>query len=224
MSRAGGGGFFVTFEGPEGGGKSLQLQRLAARLEAIGRRVVATREPGGTGPGERIRAILLDAEPGGVELLGATEALLFCAARAELVSRVIRPELAGGAIVLCDRYTDSTLAYQGGGRGLERDALEGMNRLATGGLEPDLTLLLDLPPELGLSRRRSSGGAMSRLDAADLEFHTRVRGAFLALAGREPDRVRVIDAQPGAYEVADAIWSTVSRRLEPMPAAGAGGG
>lgn len=200
-------GCFISFEGPEGGGKSSQLLRLAERLTAAGHRVTVTREPGGTAAGERLRDLLLD--PSGGPLLPATEAFLFCAARAELVAQVIRPRLAEGCIVLCDRYSDSTLAYQGHGRGLDLPALGALNLLATGGLLPRATLLLDLPAAVGLARRRREGD-WNRLDAASLAFHERVRGGFLALAAAEPARWHVVAADRPFEAVAEDVWTVVT--------------
>ncbi|HYN17884.1 MAG TPA: dTMP kinase, partial [Actinomycetes bacterium] len=164
-------GRLIAFEGVEGAGKSTQLELLRRELEGRGREVVVTREPGGTPVGERVRALLLDPE---VEIHPRAEALLFAAARAELVERVIRPALERGAVVLCDRYLDSSLAYQGGARGLGRGPVEEVNRFATGGLLPDLVVLLDLDPAEGLRRRP---GDRDRIEALDLEFHRRVRDA-----------------------------------------------
>jgi dTMP kinase len=204
------GGCFITFEGPEGGGKSTQVLRLAERLGAAGHAVTVTREPGGTAAGEAIREVLLN--PSGGALLPATEALLFCAARAELVENVIRPNLASGHVVLCDRYTDSTLAYQGYGRGLDLTMLATLNRLATGDLVPDVTLLLDLPADVGLARRRREGD-WNRIDAASLAFHERVRAGFLALAAAEPQRWHVVAADRPFDTVAEELWSIVAGRV-----------
>ncbi|HJW35478.1 MAG TPA: dTMP kinase, partial [Actinomycetes bacterium] len=169
-------GRLIAFEGVEGSGKSTQLELLRQALEARVDEVVVTREPGGTPAGERVRALLLDPE---VELGPRAEALLFAAARAELVAEVIRPALERGAVVLCDRYLDSSLAYQGDARGLGRGPVEEVNRFATGGLLPDLVVLLDLDPASGLRRRAREP---DRIEAQDLDFHRRVRDAFLDLA------------------------------------------
>jgi len=169
-----------------------------------------TREPGGTPVAEGIRALLLDPalEPGAV-----AEALLMEAARADLVATVIRPALASGRVVLCDRYTDSTLAYQGAGRGLDLELLREWNRVATGGLEPDLTLLFDLDPELGLSRRTGAAGVPNRLDREPLAFHTRVRAQYLALARAEPGRFAVIAAAQAPEAIEAQAWAALSARL-----------
>ena len=200
-------GVLVALEGPEGAGKSTQLPPLAARLEAAGRRVTVTREPGGTPPGERIRGLLLDPEGGPMD--GVTEALLFGAARAALMRRVIAPALAEGQVVVTDRFTDSTLAYQGYGRGLPLDALRAINRLATDGRAPDLVVLLDLPSAEGLARRRRAGG-LDRLDGETRAFHERVAAGYRQLADADPARWRVVDAAADAEAVAEALWRVVA--------------
>ncbi len=202
---------FVTLEGGEGSGKSAQTQRLEQRLTARGLDVVATREPGGTPAGEGIRDIVLH-PPGGVRLDPLAELLLFEAARAQLVATVIRPALERGAVVLCDRFIDSSLAYQGYGRGVDLNVVERLNAIATGNLRPDLTLLLDVPVEVGLARRRREGG-LNSLDGEDIAFHERVRQGYLALARREPGRWRVIDATRSLDEVTEAVWSAVREWL-----------
>jgi dTMP kinase len=206
-------GVFVTFEGGEGTGKSTQIERLAARLRARGLETLITREPGGTPVGEAIRALLLDP----THRPGATaEAFLMEAARAELVADVIRPALEAGRAVLCDRYDDSTLAYQGGGRGLDLTLLADWNRAATGGLRPQLTLLFDLDPGVGLSRRSNAGGA-NRLDREPGEFHRRVRACYLALARRDSGRFVVLDATRPPDELETAVWERVERLLPAGP-------
>jgi dTMP kinase len=220
-------GALIAFEGVEGAGKSTQLELLRQALEGrggppvgrggpgdrqggpqVGREVVVTREPGGTPAGERIRALLLDPA---AELHPRTEALLFAAARAELVERVIRPALERGAVVLCDRYLDSSLAYQGGARGLGRGPVEEVNRFATGGLLPDLVVLLDLDPADGLRRRR---GDRDRIEAQDLGFHRRVRQAFRDLAAADPGRFCVVDGSAPAPEVHAKVLAAVLALLE----------
>jgi dTMP kinase len=205
-------GLFVTFEGGEGSGKSTQIERLAARVRAHGRDPLVTREPGGTPLAEGVRDLLLDPErtPGPM-----AEAFLMEAARADLVLRVIRPALAAGRVVLCDRYDDSTVAYQGAGRGLDPDLIARLNHAATGGLRPDLTLLFDLDPEVGLARRSSAPGATNRLDREPLDFYQRVRDAYLALARNEPARFVVLDATLGADRLEGEIWAAVCTRLRP---------
>jgi len=203
-------GLFVTFEGGEGSGKSTQLKRLAERLRSEGHDPLVTREPGGTPLAEGIRALLLDPAR---QPTAETEALLMVAARADLVAHAIRPALEAGRIVLCDRYGDSTLAYQGGGRGLDAERLADWNRTATGGLVPDLTLLFDVPPELGLARRASAEGAPNRLDLESEAFHARVRRRYLELASAEPGRWRVLDASLGPDALEREVWAEVSTRL-----------
>jgi len=208
------GGLFVTFEGGEGSGKSTQLARLDERLRRSGFDPLVVREPGGTRLAESIRALLLET---GAPIAGVTEALLMVAARSDLVATRLRPALDAGRIVLCDRYTDSTLAYQGGGRGLDGAMLAAWNRAATGGLQPDLTLLFDLDPELGLARRVASRGGTNRIDLESESFHGRVRERYLQLARAEPARFTVLDADRGAPELAERVWSVVAARLPITP-------
>jgi len=202
-------GLFVTFEGGEGSGKSTQIARLAERLRAAGGDPLVTREPGGTPLAEKIRALLLDPA---LAPNASSEALLMIAARADLVANVVRPALAAGRTVLCDRYGDSTLAYQGGGRGLDAGLLAEWNRAATGGLAPDITFLFDVKPELGLARRSGAGEA-NRLDLEPAAFHARVRGRYLELAKAEPGRFTVLDAAMPADELERRVWGTVAARL-----------
>ncbi|MDP9209483.1 MAG: dTMP kinase [Actinomycetota bacterium] len=201
-------GRLIAFEGVEGSGKSTQLELLRQALVGRGREVVVTREPGGTPAGERMRAVLLDP---GVELHPRAEALLFAAARAELVDAVIRPALERGAVVLCDRYLDSSLAYQGDARGLGRGPVEEVNRFATGGLLPDLVVLLDLDPSSGLRRR---SGELDRIEAQDLAFHRRVRQAFCDLAAADPGRFAVVDGAAPVAEVAAGVQAAALTLLE----------
>ena len=202
-------GLFVTFEGGEGSGKSTQIERLAARLRAAGHDPLVTREPGGTPLAEAVREVLLDPAHRPVAL---AEALLMEAARADLVERVVRPALASGRIVVCDRYGDSTLAYQGGGRGLDLALLRALNAAATGGLTPDLTVLIDVDPGTGLARR-GAAGAPNRLDREPEEFHARVRARYRALAEAEPDRFRVLDGRESADRIETLVWEAVSECL-----------
>jgi len=183
---------FITLEGPDGSGKTTQARLLAHWLQEEGHPVVLVREPGGTTIGERIREVLHD--PAHTGMSPWTEVFLYCAARSQLVAEIIRPALAAGQTVLCDRYADSTLAYQGYGRGLDLDALRLVLYLATGGLTPDLTFCLDISPEEGLARRRAGGGEWNRLDQETVDFHRRVRTGYLELAGLEPQRWVVVDA------------------------------
>ena len=196
-------GIFITFEGPEGAGKSTQVRLLAERLRSEGHEVVVTREPGGTPTGERIRAILLD--PGSEQLARETEALLHSAARAQHIADVIQPALKRGAIVISDRFKDSTLAYQGAGRGLDVRKLAAIQAFATRSIEPDLTILLDLPVEIGLARRLGEPGTTNRMDAESSAFHAKVRQAFLEMARAEPDRWIVVDARNDAAAVASEV-------------------
>jgi dTMP kinase len=206
---------FITIEGPEGSGKSACARWLADRLSDRGIAITGTREPGGTALGERVRAFVLDpAQP----LLSRTSLFLFSAARAELVGRVIRPALAADRVVICDRYTDSTLAYQGFGDGLPLEDIRLANRLASGGLTPDLTLLLDVPVEVGL-RRRAGAGNWNAFDARHLAFHERVRMGFLSLASEEPVRFRVIDASMSLNQVQGAVLAALPAPLRENSAA-----
>ncbi|MEX1255902.1 MAG: dTMP kinase [Dehalococcoidia bacterium] len=204
-------GPFVTLEGGEGAGKSLQAGALTRRLEGAGVTVARTREPGGTPLGERLREVLLDLARTNTDLTPLTEALLFIAARAELVARVIAPALEGGDAVVCDRFGDSTLAYQAYGRGVDIDLIERLNVAATRGLRPQLTVLLDLPVEDGLARTGAEGRA-DRFGREERAFHERVRQGYQTLANREPDRWLVIDALQPPDAVTDAIWA----RVEPL--------
>lgn len=205
------GGYFVVFEGPEGSGKSTQARALATSLETAGWRVRLTREPGGTPIGEQVRAILLD--HANAAMLPETETLLYTAARAQHVGEVIRPALAAHEVVICDRFIDSTLSYQGAGRGLSVDELASIQRFAIGGLEPDLRVLLDLPVERGLHRRRVGWNEFNRLDAADLAFHERVRRGYLELARLNPTGWLVIDADDERTRIAAKIRAAVRDRL-----------
>ncbi len=201
-------GLFVTFEGGEGSGKSTQAGLLAGRLEAQGRRVISLREPGGTALGEQLRDTLLHRK---AAISVQAELLLFLAARAELIETVIRPALQDGAAVICDRYTDSSIAYQGYGRGLDPASVRMLNRWATGGLEPDLTVLLDVPVDLGRHRKHGDDDAFYR---EDVGFHTRVREGYLFLAASEPTRWFVLDATKTPEEVAEEVWTRASALLE----------
>jgi len=204
-------GKFITFEGGEGAGKSTQLERLAARLRAEGATVLTLREPGGTAFGEKMRAVLK--QPGSA-IVPAAEALLFAACRAQLVAEVIAPALAAGQTVLCDRFIDSTVAYQAAGRGLDRPAIEAANRLACGTTRPDLTFLLDLDPARGLGRAavRDQGQA-DRFETLGEAFHQRVRAAYHGLVAEEPGRFRVVDAARPPAEVEEEVWHEAARRF-----------
>lgn len=204
-------GLFITLEGPEGSGKTTQATLLHEWLLAEGYAVLRTREPGGTRIGEHVRAVLHD--PAHTEMAAQAEILLYSAARAQLVAEVIRPALAQGRLVLCDRYFDSTYAYQGYGRGLSLDALREITRFATGGLTPDVTLYLDLAPEVGLQRRVQGGGEINRLDRETLAFHQRVRAGYLELARQEPARWVQVDAGGAVAEVQAALRAQLAARL-----------
>ncbi len=204
-------GLFITLEGPDGSGKTVQADRLRGAIAAVGAEVLLVREPGGTEAGERIRAILMDRGPSSVLLTGRADALLFMAARAQLVETVIRPALERGIIVLSDRYLDSTLAYQGHGRGLAIEELEPVGRFATGGLRPDVTLLFDVPVEIGLARK--SDAETTRFEAHfDRAFHERVRAGFHSLAVAEPDRWVVLDASAPEDDVFAAALNALARQ------------
>lgn len=205
---------FVTFEGVEGCGKSTQLRLAAARLRERGHRVVETREPGGTPVGERLRAILMD--PGQTHLDAVTEWLLMEADRRQHVRELLQPAVASGAFVLCDRYSDSTEAYQRAGRGLDAEAVGRVDALARDGLLPDLTLLYDLDPEAGLARTRQRDGArVGRFEGADLSFHRAVRAAYLEIARREPHRVVLLRAEGEPAAVFARTWKVLEERLAP---------
>lgn len=203
---------FITFEGPEGSGKTTQIHLLAEWLRGKGLGVVTTREPGGTRIGNGIRSLLLDVAH--TEMTERTETLLFNAARAQIVHEVIRPALQAGEVVLCDRFADSTLAYQGYGYGQDRQELARIIRYATGGLTPDLTLYLDVKPEVGLARKQAgSGQEWNRLDARTVAFHRAVQAGYQALIRSEPERWQVIDSDQPAQTVHRAILEVVSVRL-----------
>lgn len=206
-------GAFITFEGPDGSGKSTQIELLAHHLRSIGWNVLTTREPGGTPIGDQIRNVLHDVT--NTEMVSEAEILLYSASRAQLVGQVIRPALAQGATVLSDRYADSTIAYQGYGRGLDLNVLRRITDFATGGLAPDLTIYLDLPVEQGLERKRQAlsqrSGEWNRLDQEDVEFHQRVRQGYLELAAAEPERWLIVDARPSVAEIQRRIREAMER-------------
>ena len=202
----------ITFEGVEGCGKSTQLALLAERLRAAARPVVTTREPGGTPIAEKMRAILLDASHANLDPMA--ELLLIEAARRQHVREILAPELARNAFVLCDRFYDSTEAYQAAGRGLDAGFVSMLDARVRDGVSPDATLLYDLDPSVGLSRaRRRDGDAGGRFEAEDLALHERVRAAFLAIAHREPARVTVIPADGSAEDVFRRTWEAVAKRF-----------
>ena len=204
-------GKFITFEGGEGAGKSTQLTRLAERLRAAGAGVLSLREPGGTPFGEKMRDVLK--HPGSA-IRPAAEALLFAACRAQLVADVIAPALVAGQVVLCDRFIDSTVAYQSGGRGLDRALIEAANRLACGKVRPDLTILLDLDPSRGLGRASvRDQGQPDRFEVLGADFHRKVRALYHTLAQEEPARFFVVDAARPPEAVEEEIWHEVARRF-----------
>ncbi len=203
---------FITLEGPEGSGKSMQICDLAEFLRQQGYQVLTTREPGGTFIGDQIREVIMRMD--NTMMNPRTEILLFCAARAQIVAEVIRPSLEKGLVVISDRYADSTLAYQGYGHGLDLDILRQILHFATGGLQPDLTLLLDVDVEEGLSRRRIGGGEWNRLDAQQLAFHQRVRQGYLKMAAEEPERWRIINARQKPDRVQVDIQTAIKEKFK----------
>ncbi len=213
--------YFITFEGVEGCGKTTQIRRLAAALAGAGKQVTQTREPGGCPIADKIRAILLDADNSA--MTPSAELLLYAAARAQHISEVIAPALKRGDIVLCDRFTDATLSYQGYGRGLDRETILRLNDMATAGCRPDLTVLIDCPVETGLqramarinakSRANSNSTREERFEMESRQFHQRVRDGYLTLAAEEPHRFVVVDGTGSIGEIAAAIASAVTSRL-----------
>ena len=204
-------GLFITFEGVEGAGKSSQIRRLAANLEKEGVPVLVTREPGGPPISERIRELLLERRHH--KMVGTTELLLYAAARSQHVVECIAPALAEGQVVISDRFGDATTAYQGHGRGLDLELIHRLNRVATGGLVPDLTIVLDVPVKVGLGRARRRRRSMDRLEIENLEFHQRVREGYLAIAKEDPHRVAVINSRRNPKRVHDEIRELVNRRI-----------
>jgi dTMP kinase len=208
-------GLFFTFEGPEGSGKSLQARLLIERLRALGLPASETREPGGTPLGDQVRELLL--LRGDLEVRARSQVLLLCAARAQLVELVIRPALARGDLVVCDRFADSTLAYQGYGLALDLAELRPVISFATGGLTPNLTILLDIPVREGLARkaaqRADAPAEWNRFEAEGQAFHERVRAGYQALAAAEPERWRRLDARKPPGELAEEIWALVVERM-----------
>jgi len=203
-------GFFITFEGIEGCGKSTQIERLKRHLEQQGHRIDAMREPGGTAISEAIRAILLD--PANTAMAPTTELLLYESARAQLVAERIRPALEAGSVVLCDRFCDSTMAYQGGGRGLPMEVLRSLHDIATGSLWPHLSLFIDVPVEMGLKRTRGAG-ELDRIEMEGTAFHERVREGFITLARTEPNRIVTINGSATPDEVEQEIRGVVEKAL-----------
>lgn len=205
------GGKFITFEGGEGGGKSTQSRRLAEKLRSTGYKVVLTREPGGAPGSEAIRALLVSGDPDRWSPLA--EALLFAAARDEHLRTTIRPALARGEIVVCDRFADSTRAYQGAAGGVPHDTVAVLEDMVVGTTRPDLTIILDIDPDAGMARAAERGEGEDRFERKAAAFHLDLRKAFLAIAAAEPERCIVIDAAGDADQVAAAVWPAVSARL-----------
>lgn len=208
-------GLLITFEGPDGSGKTTQLGLLAEHLRALGHDVLTTREPGGTAIGDQIRAVLHDVK--NVEMTRETEFLLYAASRAQLVRQVLKPHLARGGTVLCDRFADSSMAYQGYGRELDLEAISLITQFATGGLTPDLTIYLDLPVEVGIERKQSAhlaqAGEWNRLDQQTLDFHRRVHQGYLKMAQANPDRWLIVDATQSIPDTHASIRMRLERLL-----------
>lgn len=208
---------FITFEGIEGSGKTTQIRLLAMRLEQRGFEVLHTREPGGCQIADKIRKILL--HPDNSAMVSRAELLLYAAARAQHVEEIVRPALRAGKVVLCDRFTDATLAYQGDGRGLDRHLIKQLNQLSTGGCGPDLTLLFDLPVATGLGRAKkreleSDDSSEGRFEREQLEFHQRIRDGYLTLAEAEPGRIKLIDANCPAPQVKEQVNKAIEEFLQ----------
>jgi len=203
---------FITLEGPDGSGKTQQTQLLANFLQSRGKKVFFSHEPGGTEIGDEIRRILLDLRNTGMH--PRTETLLFCASRAQMVEQVIKPKLKEGFLVILDRYADSTIAYQGYGQRNDLQTIRQLLEFATGGLKPDLTILLDLDPVVGLKRRKEGGGEWNRLDAYQLELHQRVRAGYLEMASQEPQRWRIVAADQPIEVVQSDIQKIILDYLE----------
>ena len=200
-------GFFITLEGVEGAGKTTQINRL---VEALGENVIATREPGGTPISEQIRDIFLTAS----DISAQTELMLIAASRAQHVSELILPALKDGKTVLCDRFSDATVAYQGYRKGIDLELIERVNSIATRGLKPDVTFLLDVPPRVGLNRKRGSGEPLTRLELETITSHEKVRKGYLAMAESESERVKIINAQLHIDEVSMILVSESKRRMQ----------
>ena len=202
---------FITFEGTEGSGKTTQIGRLVKELSEANYSVQSTREPGGTTVGDQIRSILLN--PLNERLFPTSELLLYAASRAQHVREVIVPALKNGKIVISDRFADASVAYQSYGRNLNLTLITQLNRIATDGLVPDLTFLLDLPVEIGLQRASSSRGTLDRIEREKLEFHRRVQTGYLSIAEEAPDRIKVVDATKSMDVIYQEIWSTIQKKI-----------
>ena len=203
-------GLFITFEGTDGVGKTTQIERLSADLKRTGYDVCLTREPGGTPISEQIRDMLLN--PDHSEMAAITELLLYAASRAQHVSEVIKPALEMGKIVISSRFADATVVYQGYGRGLDLDRINHLNQIATDGVRPDVTFVLDLPVEIGLQRVQSSRGGLDRLEREEIEFHRRLREGYQTIAQQEPQRLKIIDAQANP----DQVYAQIRAVLQPL--------
>ena len=203
-------GLFITFEGTDGAGKTTQIGRLTADLRQAGYEVCLTREPGGTPISEQIRDMLLN--PDYSEMTATTELLLYAASRAQHVSEVIKPALEAGKVVISSRFADAMVVYQGYGRGLDLDRIHHLNRIATDGVTPDLTFVLDLPVEIGLQRVQNSRGGLDRLEREKIEFHRRLREGYQIIARQEPHRLKIIDAQVSPKRV----YAQIQEAIQPL--------
>ena len=205
-------GLFITFEGTDGAGKTTQIQRLSAELGQAGYDICLTREPGGTPISEQIRDMLLN--PDHSEMAATTELLLYAASRAQHVSEVIKPALEAGKIVISSRFADAMVVYQGYGRGLDLERIKRLNRIATEGVTPDVTFVLDLPVEIGLQRVQKSRGGLDRLEREKIDFHQRLRDGYRALAQQEPQRLKIVDAQASPEKVYAQIMAAIQSLLQ----------
>ena len=205
-------GLFITFEGTDGAGKTTQIERLTADLRQTGYDVCLTREPGGTPISEQIREMLLN--PDHSEMAATTELLLYAASRAQHVSEVIKPALEAGKVVISSRFADAMVVYQGYGRGLDLERISRLNRIATDGITPDVTFVLDLPVEIGLQRVQSSRGGLDRLEREKIEFHRRLREGYQTIARQEPQRLKIIDAQVSPEQVYTQIQEAIQPLLQ----------
>ena len=203
-------GIFITFEGTDGAGKTTQIERLTADLRQTGYDVCLTREPGGTPISEQIREMLLN--PDHSEMAATTELLLYAASRAQHVSEVIKPALEAGKVVISSRFADATVVYQGYGRGLDLERIHHLNRIATDGVTPDVTFVLDLPVEIGLQRVQNSRGGLDRLEREKIEFHRRLREGYEIIAKQEPERLKIIDAQVSPEQV----YTQIQKAIQPF--------
>ncbi|MCE2396805.1 dTMP kinase [Candidatus Poribacteria bacterium] len=205
-------GLFITFEGTDGAGKTTQIERLTADLRQASYDVCLTREPGGTPISEQIRDMLLNPEHN--EMAATTELLLYAASRAQHVSEVIKPALKAGKVVISSRFADATVVYQGYGRGLDLGRIHHLNRIATDGVTPDVTFVLDLPVEIGLQRVQNSRGGLDRLEREKIEFHRRLRESYQIIAKQEPERLKIIDAQVSPEQVYAQIQAIIQPLLQ----------